>query len=112
MYTPPEKSSTRQRDADVIAAAAAAAAEARTASPGVAATGRQSMYTSRPVDDTDRDSTNKREAACVAMADREMVRQIGLNPFLTTNYVEGITIRDKFLMPYHESKPGTNQEEG
>jgi hypothetical protein len=48
---------------------------------------------------------NTREDSCTKMGEREMVRQVGMNPFLNTDYVKGIEIRDKFLVPYHESKP-------
>tara|TARA_B110000285_G_C15125729_1_gene620113 strand:- start:873 stop:1025 length:153 start_codon:yes stop_codon:yes gene_type:complete len=46
------------------------------------------------------------------MGEREMVRQVGMNPFLRTDYVKGIEIRDKFLIPYHESKPSYDQDSG
>ena len=53
--------------------------------------------------------SNKREDTCTKMGEREMVRQVGMNPFLRTDYVKGIEIRDKFLVPYHESKPSYDQ---
>jgi len=44
--------------------------------------------------------SNKREELGNKLADREMVQQIGFNPFLgQTNYVEDISIRDQFLKP-------------
>lgn len=52
---------------------------------------------------------NKREDSCAKIGEREMVRQVGMNPFLRTDYVKGIEIRDKFLIPYHESKPSYDQ---
>ena len=55
---------------------------------------------------------NKREDTCTKMGEREMVRQIGMNPFVQTDYVKGIEIRDKFLIPYHESKPSYDQNSG
>jgi len=45
--------------------------------------------------------TNKREDSYNKMAERQMVAQIGLNPFLenNTNYVEDVSIRDQYLKP-------------
>ena len=44
--------------------------------------------------------SNKREEIDTKMADRDMIQQIGTNPFLTeTNYVNDISIRDQFLKP-------------
>ena len=44
--------------------------------------------------------SNKREEIDTKMADRDMIQQIGNNPFLTeTNYVNDISIRDQFLKP-------------
>jgi hypothetical protein len=43
------------------------------------------------------------------MAQREPMVQMGTNPFLNTSYLDGITIRDKYLMPYHESKPRSDR---
>ena len=57
-------------------------------------------------------TTNKREDTCTKMGEREMMRQVGMNPFIQTDYVKGIEIRDKFLVPYHESKPSYDQESG
>ena len=54
--------------------------------------------------------SNKREDTCTKMGEREMVRQVGMNPFLRTDYVKGIEIRDKFLVPFHESKPAYDQD--
>ena len=46
--------------------------------------------------------SNKREEIDTKMADRDMIQQIGNNPFLTeTNYVNDISIRDQFLKPIH-----------
>ena len=55
--------------------------------------------------------SNKREDTCTKMGEREMMRQVGMNPFLQTDYVKGIEIRDKFLVPYHESKPSYSQSQ-
>ena len=44
--------------------------------------------------------SNKREDLDTKMADRDMVQQIGNNPFLSeTNYVNDVSIRDQFLKP-------------
>ena len=51
--------------------------------------------------------SNKREELGDKLSNREMVQQIGFNPFLgETNYVDDISIRDKFLKPIN-----TTQEE-
>jgi len=56
------------------------------------------------------DDTHMREDTYSLMAKREPIRQMGTNPFLNNNYIDGITIRDKYLMPYHENKPRTNTQ--
>ena len=44
--------------------------------------------------------SSKREEIDTKMADRDMIQQIGNNPFLIeTNYVNDISIRDQFLKP-------------
>ena len=44
--------------------------------------------------------SSKREDLDLKIADRDLVHQIGFNPFLNdTNYVEDISIRDQFLKP-------------
>jgi len=44
--------------------------------------------------------SNKREDLDYKIAGREMVQQIGFNPFLNdTNYVNDISIRDQYLKP-------------
>jgi len=44
--------------------------------------------------------SNKREELGDKLANREMIQQIGFNPFLgQTNYVDDISIRDQFLKP-------------
>jgi hypothetical protein len=55
-------------------------------------------------------TSNKREDTCTKMGEREMMRQVGMNPFIQTDYVKGIEIRDKFLIPFHESKPSYDQD--
>lgn len=43
---------------------------------------------------------NKREDLDSKISDRQMIQQIGNNPFLTnTDYVNDISVRDKFLKP-------------
>lgn len=58
-------------------------------------------------------SNNKREETYNKMAERELVSQVSLNPFLQdqTPYEDIVTIRDKFLMPYYEKKPNTNKND-
>ena len=65
--------------------------------------------TSGALTTTSRFTNTKREDTYSKIAEREMVRQVGLNPFMNTDYVEGVTIRDKFLMPYYESKPNISK---
>ncbi len=44
--------------------------------------------------------SNKREDLDSKIADRELVQQIGVNPFLNqTNYIDDIATRDMFLKP-------------
>ena len=46
--------------------------------------------------------SNKREDLDSKIADRQLVQQRGFNPFLgENNYVEDVSIRDKFLKPLH-----------
>ena len=57
--------------------------------------------------------SNKRENLDMKMADREMVQQIGFNPFLnTTNYVDDIATSDAFLKPVNttQDRIKTNNE--
>jgi chitinase len=61
--------------------------------------------------------SNKREALDDKIASREMVQQIGFNPFLTnqTNYVDDIAIRDQFLKPVNTTEDRakmSNENEG
>jgi hypothetical protein len=45
-------------------------------------------------------SSNKREELDTKIADRELLKQTGYNPFLGENdYAENISIRDQFLKP-------------
>jgi hypothetical protein len=52
--------------------------------------------------------SNKREELDSKIAGRDMVQQIGFNPFLgQTNYAEDITIRDQFLKPINTTQGAT-----
>jgi hypothetical protein len=49
--------------------------------------------------------SNKREELGDKLANREMIQQIGVNPFLSqTNYVNDISIRDQFLKPINTTQ--------
>jgi hypothetical protein len=49
--------------------------------------------------------SNKREELGDKLASRDMVQQIGFNPFLgQTNYVDDISIRDQFLKPQNTTQ--------
>ena len=49
--------------------------------------------------------SNKREELGDKLANREMIQQIGFNPFLgQTNYVDDISIRDQFLKPINTTQ--------
>lgn len=53
--------------------------------------------------------SNKREELGNKLAGREMIQQIGFNPFLgQTNYVDDISIRDQFLKPINTTHDYTN----
>ena len=52
--------------------------------------------------------SNKREELDSKIAGRDMIQQIGFNPFLgQTNYAEDITIRDQFLKPINTTQGST-----
>jgi hypothetical protein len=52
--------------------------------------------------------SNRREELGNKLADREMVQQIGFNPFLgQSNYAEDISIRDQFLKPMNTTQDET-----
>jgi hypothetical protein len=57
------------------------------------------------------DDKHMRESTYERMSKREPMVQTGTNPYLQNSYIDGITIRDKYLMPYHESKPRTKKDE-
>jgi hypothetical protein len=53
--------------------------------------------------------SNKREELGDKLANRDMVQQIGFNPFLgQTNYVDDIAIRDQFLKPINTTQGEKN----
>ena len=52
--------------------------------------------------------SNKREELGNKLAGRDMVQQIGFNPFLgQTNYVDDISIRDQYLKPINTTQDDT-----
>ena len=49
--------------------------------------------------------SNKREELGDKLSNRDLVQQIGFNPFLgQTNYVDDISIRDQFLKPINTTQ--------
>lgn len=53
--------------------------------------------------------SSKREEIGDKLANREMIQQIGFNPFLgQTNYVDDISIRDQFLKPVNTTQGEKN----
>ena len=53
--------------------------------------------------------SNKREEIGDKLANREMIQQIGFNPFLgQTNYVDDISIRDQYLKPVNTTQGEKN----
>ena len=53
--------------------------------------------------------SNKREELGDKLANREMIQQIGFNPFLgQTNYVDDISIRDQYLKPINTTQGEKN----
>jgi len=42
---------------------------------------------------------NKREDTYNKMAEREMICQIGMNPFMNSNYLEDVIVQENFLKP-------------
>jgi hypothetical protein len=49
-------------------------------------------------------SGTRRETIDTKMADREMIAQRGVNPFLQTSYVNDIVTRDMFLKPINTTQ--------
>jgi hypothetical protein len=59
-------------------------------------------------------SGTRREDIDSKMADREMISQRGVNPFLQTSYVNDIVTRDMFLKPVnttHEKTKAVEEEQ-
>jgi len=56
---------------------------------------------------------NKREDLHDKIANRDLVQQIGFNPFLTnqTNYADDISIRDQYLKPLNTSEEKEQRKE-
>ena len=55
--------------------------------------------------------SSKREELDTKIADRDMLKQIGYNPFLGENsYVENVAVRDQFLKPQNTSTEKKNNE--
>ena len=58
--------------------------------------------------------SNKREELDSKMAGRDMLQQIGFNPFLgENNYIDDISVRDQFLKPVNTTQGASraNQEQ-
>jgi hypothetical protein len=56
-------------------------------------------------------SSNKREELDTKIADRELVQQRGFNPFLSeNNYIDDVSMRDKFLKPMNTSQDRIKNE--
>ena len=57
--------------------------------------------------------SNKREEIGSKMSGRDMLQQIGFNPFLgQSNYIDDISVRDQFLKPVNTTQGSTrNQDE-
>lgn len=55
---------------------------------------------------------SKREELDFKIADRELVQQIGFNPFLgNQNYLQDIQVRDQFLKPMNTTQEKIKQHE-
>jgi hypothetical protein len=55
--------------------------------------------------------SNRREDLDDKIANRELVQQIGFNPFLNqTNYAEDVSIHDQYLKPQNSSKEILHRE--
>jgi hypothetical protein len=56
--------------------------------------------------------SNKREEIGSKMANRDMLQQIGFNPFLGQgNYIDDISIRDQFLKPVNTTQGSTRSQD-
>jgi hypothetical protein len=55
--------------------------------------------------------SNKREELDFKISDRELIQQIGFNPFLGENsYVNDVTVRDQFLKPVNTTQGMTKEK--
>lgn len=57
------------------------------------------------------DDSNIREDIDTKMANRSLITQRGVNPFLQTSYVNDIVTRDMYLKPINTTQGRTKQEE-
>jgi hypothetical protein len=56
--------------------------------------------------------SNKREELDSKMAGRDMLQQIGFNPFLgENNYIDDISVRDQFLKPVNTTQGSTRNHD-
>jgi hypothetical protein len=56
--------------------------------------------------------SNKREELGDKLANREMIQQIGFNPFLgESNYIDDISVRDQFLKPINTTQGEKSKQE-
>ena len=54
---------------------------------------------------------NKREDTYNRMAEREMIGQIGMNPFSNNNYLNDVMVQDNFLKPMSTSTEKETEKE-
>ena len=52
---------------------------------------------------------NKREDTYNKMSEREMIGQIGMNPFSNSNYINDVMVQENFLKPVSTSSGRENQ---
>jgi len=49
--------------------------------------------------------TNKKEEVGDKLSNRDMIQQIGVNPFLSqSNYIDDVSVRDQFLKPVNTTQ--------
>ena len=49
--------------------------------------------------------TNKKEELGDKLSNRDMIQQIGVNPFLSqSNYIDDVSVRDQFLKPVNTTQ--------
>lgn len=57
-------------------------------------------------------ASNKREELGDKLANREMIQQIGFNPFLgESNYIDDISVRDQYLKPINTTQGEKSKQE-